>query len=173
MAAPPVQQITGDVLVLGNIIANGLIPGGNAAGYITDKLIATSAGIANTKVQQQVVLREVISNYGSSPSSVRKTLAIVSGATGSITAFKVTLAQALASGSFTVDLLKNGTTVLSAAVTVNSTGGTGGTAYDKIAGVITSPTLAAGDVLEINVTPSTPSGGGGAMAEVVFSQDPA
>jgi hypothetical protein len=166
------NTVNGDLLVLGNTITNGVIPGGNPAGYINDGLISAAAGIQYTKLQQQATIRESIQVYGSNPAATRKTVFICNGATGSILSIKVCVVQVLASGSFNVDVLKNGTTVLSATIAMSSTGGSGGTAYDKVAGTVTAPALVAGDVLEMNVTVSSPSGGGGAMCELVVKQDP-
>jgi hypothetical protein len=61
----------------------------------------------------------------------------------------------------TVDLRKNGTTVLSAVITLNNAN----TARVAVAGALSVTTLVAGDVLEV----VTATAGGGTLATGVFA----
>lgn len=163
----------GDAYFSGVVYCQGfvLLPGGSS--LLTDAFIAASAGIKATKLQQQREPLVSISNYGSAPAAVRRTIRRINGATGTVTKISAGVTQALTAGSVTVDVLKNGTSILSSAITLNTTPGTGGTAGDVVNGVISTPGLVAGDKLEMNVTVSAPTGGGGCDCQVIFTEDPA
>jgi len=88
---------------------------------------------------------------------------VVHGATATINSIKVGAVVAC-TGAGTVDfeLLKNGATVLTAAVRIDS----GDAAYALVAGSIASPFLSVGDVLEIAIDETA---GGGVVAKGVFA----
>ncbi len=164
---------TGDGYFQGIIYCQGfaLLSGGSS--LLTNAFIAASAGISATKLQQQRVKHFTVIKHGSSPAAIRDTVERINGATGTLVKISVGVTQAIASGSLTVDVLKNGTTVLTGVMTLNSTPGTGGTAGDVVNGTLSTSALVAGDKLEVNVAVSSPSGGGGCDCQIVFTEDPA
>lgn len=138
---------------------------------ITNAMISATAAIDATKQQHQYVLTRCLTNHGSTPSAVRQTLHTVYGATATLVAMKCGVVTALASGTVTIDLYKNGSSVLSSALTLNSSTGTA-FAENDVAG-FSSASLVAGDNLELVLTVSSPSGGGGLFATVVIREDAA
>lgn len=161
----------GDAYIAGGVYFSNLFFLGGT-GPIVDAMVNPAAAIQATKLQQQREVCLPISVYGSAPAAVRKTLARVNGTAGSVAKFSAGVTQAITGGTVTIDLFKNGSSILSAAIVLNSTAGTGGTAGDVVAGVIATPTLAAGDKLEVSVTVSSPVGGGGCDAQLIFTENP-
>lgn len=165
MASP--TTFPGDVVIPGTAYVGGIVANPGAGAYITNTLISASAAIDSTKLVMERQYVETLANHGTTPAAVRKTIGICRRTTGTIVGVRAGLVTVLASGTITVDVYKNGTTILTGTITLNSSAGTGGTAYDKVAGTLSVTTLAAGDVLEVVGTVSTPSGGGGWFVEVV------
>ena len=64
------------------------------------------------------------------------------------------IAKAVGNSTVTIDVKKNGTTILSAAIQLNSTD----TNYVSKGGTITVPAMAVGDVLTAEITPSAGTG---------------
>jgi hypothetical protein len=98
---------------------------------------------------------------------------VVNGATGVIQSFGAgNVVAATSTGAITVDLLKNGTTILTATYTLNSTS----TAYTLVAPAgFTSTAVVVGDVLEIKLSGTTAGGGAkpiGVFARLVIREDP-
>jgi len=163
--------IPGDLLVTGSLIASSGVYSGTTS--VTNSMVSATAAIASTKLQHRRAKVDSLANQGATPSAVRRVIARVYGATATLVAFRVGLVNVLASGTTTVDLYKNGVSVLSATVQLNSTPGTGGTAYDSVAAAFSSTALVAGDVLEVVGTVSAPSGGGGWYTNLVYDEDAA
>jgi len=92
-------------------------------------------------------------------------------AAGTIEDFTCGLSDSNSTGTVTIDLLKNGATVLSATITLNSTPGTGGTDFDDISAGIASPNYVAGDWLEANITVSAPDGKG-LLVQLTVNEQP-
>lgn len=139
-----------DIYVNGNFQAKVLIP---SAGSITNAAIAAAAGIVASKLQHEH--RHVYSQPNTTATAETRIVHVCQGATGTIKAFVAgSIVAALLGATVTVDLKKNGTTVLSAVITLDS----GNTAYIVEAGTITVPGLVVGDVLTI-VTTATAGGG--------------
>ena len=163
------------------VFPNGAVFNGavNATGLyssqatITNAMVSATAGVEATKLQHQHQHCRSLANHGATPAALRQTIATVRGTTGSVVRFEAGLVTALASGSLTVDLYKNGSTILTAPIALNSSGGTGGTAFDKVAATFASTTLAQGDVLEFVLAVSTPSGGGGLFCQLTTREDAA
>lgn len=151
---------TGDHVVSGNVYCGGL--------FIT----SSASVIPAANLQRPRVVCVPITNHGSSPSAVRKTALRISGASATISKISASVTQAIASGTVTVDVYKNGSTVLGSTIDLNSSGGTGGTAGDVVVGSISSASAIQGDKLEVVVTVSTPSGGGGLDVQIELTETP-
>lgn len=149
------NKVDGDLYVAGNFKADSLTLPYNCVG---DNQISASAGlIAYNKTQKQRACRYT-QKYGSAVVSERSGIHIGVGS-GSISTFFGTLSVACAgAATVTVDLLKNGTTVLSGVITLNS----GVSAFTYALGTIASANYAAGDVFEVNVTATA---GGGTIGQ--------
>lgn len=168
-----VQRIDGDLAVEGLIYSRGIVPNtASPTGGITNAMVAANAGISATKVQQQRIKVESLANHGSAPAAIRKTIQRIFGATATIGSFSASVTQAITSGTVTIDLYKNGSSILTAPLTLNSSAGTGGTAGDIVDGALSSTALAEGDKLEVVVTVSSPSGGGGLDYMLRWLEDP-
>lgn len=131
--------------------------------------IAAAIGIAYTKVQQ--LRREMIFQAGTAASA---SIPIMRGygATGTVLAVNVgSIAIAVGAATVTVDIKKNGTTILSAVVQLDS----GNTARVTEGGTITVPSYVAGDFFEAVIVAT--AGGGtiptGLFVEMIASEDPA
>jgi hypothetical protein len=165
MSAPFV--FPSDVQVLGTLTAFQInVP----LGAIVDSMISGSANIAATKVQKQ--FQENYTNADSATTAVSETRVIhaVRGATGTLVEFAAgAVVPLVGADTCTLDLLKNGTTMLAAPISLLNTD----TArLIKFAG-LASNTLVAGDVLEVRVSPTHTSGTlpKGVFARVTVRED--
>jgi hypothetical protein len=125
---------------------------------------APSASIGNSQIksddqvdaeklehQHRIVLAQV---HGSAASAERRPVHVAIGA-GQIQAVKAGCVVACTgNAAITVDVKKNGTTVLTGTITVDS----GDAAYALVAGTVASAAYVAGDVLEVVVTVAAGSG---------------
>lgn len=145
----PSMTIPADVHVAGHLSSNtGTIP----AASVSDASVAPSAGIQASKMEH--VVRPHFSQPNTTATSETRVVHVCRGA-GTILSFEVgSIVAALTTATVTVDLKKNGTTVLSAVITLDSTN----TARVAEAGTLSVTNLADGDVLEV-VTVATASGG--------------
>jgi hypothetical protein len=120
---------------------------------VTDTEVAPAAGIQASKLQH-----EHRTDYGqpnAAATSEARVVHVVQGATGKVKAFAAgAIVKAVGDSTVTVDLRKNGTTVLSSAVTLNASGAN----YTPVAGTVSVTTLAAGDVLTVVITISAGTG---------------
>jgi hypothetical protein len=147
MAVP--TRVEGDLYVNGGLSSKTFTA---PSGSITNAMVATNAAIAATKVAHQH--RLVLSQSGTA-TSVTQPIYHCYGATGTtIAVYAGSIAIAVGAATVTVDVKKNGTTILSGVVTLNSSS----VARIGQAGTITVPALVAGDVLEV-VTVATAGGG--------------
>jgi hypothetical protein len=132
--------------------------------------VAADAAIAATKVQRRIT-PILAQGSGVTAADARQVAHVVYGATGTALAFRAGLVAAC-TGNATVkfDLLKNGVSILSAPVVVDS----GDAARALVAGSIPSGDLVAGDVLEIDIDATAGTGalGTGAFAQIVLTEDP-
>jgi len=115
-------------------------------GFVTNAKVQASAGIVASKLEswQKAV-------YGQSGTCVSATvlLGIIRGATGRTIGVEVTNQVACAGAStVTVDVKKNGVSILSAVVTLNSSSSTS----VPIAGTVSTTTLADGDIITAVIT---------------------
>jgi hypothetical protein len=156
MAAPTVLQ--GDVTTTGVLNCKQLI---SREATITNAMIDPTAGIAATKIQKP---RRI--HYGQSGTAAAATIPIYvcNGATAAVESIRVgSIAACIGGATVTVDLKKNGTTILSSVVTLNSSN----TARIVVDGTVSSPNLVADDFLELVITAAV---GGGTLATGLFVQ---
>ena len=159
----------GNVHVTGTLTANVVAP---TATTVTNAMIVagvTQKGISATKIEQ---MRSVTYAQPIDSVTINETvvLALIYGVAGA--------ALAIAAGSITpctgnatvaIDVLKDGTTILSAPITLNNAG----VAYTPKSGVIAVSTLAATDVLTVDIdpTPGTGNIATGIYVNVVYTED--
>jgi hypothetical protein len=137
----------GDFFFPGSVVfTNMIVP----QGVISDESIVADAGISATKLEQQPAKHVVLSNHATGATAMRVPLHFVRGVEGTLVRFGVSASVAAASGgSATIDLKKNGTSILSATFNIDD----GDAAYDLVepAGY-TDLTLSADDQLDVEVT---------------------
>ena len=132
---------------------------------VGDVDVQAAANISASKLEHQYepVYRQVST---ASAAVDRQVLHIVKGATGSIFDFRVgAVTAAIGDATATIDLKKNGTTILTATISLGST--TAAYILKTPAGY-TSTALVVGDVLEVHVTAATI--GTGTLALGLFAQ---
>lgn len=136
------NRLDGDFYVGGTLYVNAIdLP----AGAVTNASVIAAAGIAAAKCQQYPA-----KTYGQAGTAVAASVImhVVRGATGTIKEFVVGNITANAGAStVTLDLLKNGVSVLNTVVTLNNA--TGNRSVEE--GIIDTTALVAGDVLEVVV----------------------
>jgi len=132
------------------------------AGTITDAMVAAAAGVAYSKLEHQH--RCVVAQESDTSAADETHVAhVVVGTAGTLLEFKIGAVVAnVGAAVVDVDLLKNGVSVLSAPVQIDN----GDAAYALVAGTISDTTLAAGDVLEVDIDGTI---GGGTLAKGVFA----
>lgn len=148
-----------DVWVAGNLSAKSMT---FPAGAVGNADVAGAAGLAATKLEHQYepVFNQV---HGSAAATERRVIHVVRGATGDLISFKAGVVVAnIGAATIDIDLLVNGSSVLSAAIQLDS----GDAAYAIVEGTITSATLAVGDVIEVDVTATA---GGGTLGQGLFA----
>lgn len=146
------NRIEGNVHIDGQLSCKTLnIP----SGTVNDDDVAADAAIAASKLGHQFQL-----TYGqpnTAATTETRVVHVVHGAAGEIRAFEAgSIAVAVGDSTVTLDLQKNGTTVLTGVITLDS----GNTARVTEAGTIdpAQDTLADGDVLEIVITATVGTG---------------
>lgn len=157
------SRIEGDLFVNGAIACTGFSP---PASSITNAAVEAAAGIVATKLEHQDHSVYAQAN-GTNNTAKRQVVKIVYGATGDIIAVKArNTTTATAPDSTTVDVYKNGTTVLSAVITLNAAAGT-----TVLSGTLSVSTLVAGDVLEVVTALSGTNVGQGVAVDVITRED--
>lgn len=151
----------GDYLVTGALVANSV---NSRTGSITDAMIAALAGLQASKLQHQYE-PEYAQTFASNATVERKVVHVVRGASATLVEFQVGASTAaIGAATATIDLLKNGSTMLTAAVSLTSATA----AFALLAGTLASTALVAGDVLEVNVSAAV--AGGGTLAKGLFAE---
>lgn len=151
MALNEIMRIPTDVYVDGNLHSKSR---SYPAGSIGNAAIAENAGLSPQKLDHEHRKHYAIESATISPSA-SISLHTVIGAQGIIRAFRVgNIVKAVGDATCTVNLKKNGTTVLSAVITLNSSSPN----YTPVAGAITDPGVVAGDVLEATLVSTAGSG---------------
>ena len=148
-----------DLFVAGNINSRTLsIP----AGSLLNAGVGAAAAIAATKQIQQHI-KHVSQESGTAVPDEEFCIHVVYGATGTAVAFEAGAVVASEGGAtVSVDLHKNGTTVLSSPITLNSNQ----TAYETVTATIGTSSFVEGDVLEVLIDGTA---GGGTLAKGVFA----
>lgn len=140
------NRINGDTYVSGTLTAQSLVP---SAGSVRDASVASDAAIGGEKLEHDVFV--TYSQDSTTDATVeRRCIHRVMGATATILSFHVwSVTAAVSSGNAVIDLLKNGTTILSVTITLDNVN----TAYvsEEPSG-FTSTSLVEGDVLEFKLT---------------------
>lgn len=152
--------VYGDLVVTGGLSIGGSVS--LPTGTVNNDNVATAAAIAASKCQREAMIP--VSRAGT---AVTETLIahVVKGTTATLKYFTASNVTACAgSSTVTVDLQKNGVSVLSAVLTLNAATGTRGEAQ----ATISTPALVDGDVLEVVITAT--QSGADALATGVYAQ---
>ncbi len=129
----------------------------------------TSKRLATTKQVHQH--NRTHSQANTTATSETRVLAEVRGATGTLKGFTAgSIVPCTTGATITVDLRKNGTTVLTAVITLNGSS----VAYVSQTGTFASTSLVQGDVLTAVITATVGSGtlGTGTFCTLVWDEDP-
>lgn len=159
------SKIEGDVRVTGNISCSTLtIP----AGAVRNASIEEVAGIEATKLEHKY--EPVFAQPNTTATAETRAVHLVHGASGQVLAFKAgCIAKCVGDSTITVDLKKNGSSMLTGVITLDS----GDTNRVAVAGTISGAgTLAVGDLLEITVAVTAGTGtlGTGVFASVELTE---
>lgn len=149
MSTPSIHQ--GDHVFQGHVQVGSIdLP----AGDVTNAHVASAAGIEASKLQHPV--HETYSQKSTATAVVeRHVVHVVSGAAATVVRIEAGCVTAcIGDAEVTVDLLKNGATILSADITLDSSQ----SARDTVVGAIAAAGLVAGDVLELDVTVAAGTG---------------
>lgn len=158
-------RISGDVHVDGALSCKTFTP---VAASIGDSQIAAAAGIAATKLEHQH--RLIFAQPNTTATAETRVVHVVRGATGTLTDVRAgSIAACTGNATMTVDLKKNGSSVLTAVITLDSTN----TARVAEAGTLASTSVVVGDVLEIVTAVNAGTGalGTGLFAAVTLEED--
>jgi hypothetical protein len=160
------STINSNLHVIGTITASaGVTPSTNS---ITDSHVQAGAGIAASKIEHQYTI-----TYGQTGTGTAATIPIhVAYGDGEIVSFRAgSIAIAVGAATCTVDLKKNGSSVLSSVITLDSAN----TARVMEAGTLSSSTYSNDDFFEVVVTAT--AGGGtiptGLAVQAVLREDAA
>ncbi len=161
-------QLDGDVIVRGNLSPKTFSA---PAACIANNAITAAAGnyVDPSKLGQQ--RRPGHSQPNTTATTETRTILVVYGATGNVLDFRAgSIVACAGAATITVDLKKNGTSVLAAVITLNSSS----VARVAQAATITTPALAAGDWLEVVITATAGGGtlGTGVFCQAVVQEDP-
>jgi hypothetical protein len=161
-------QITDNLQINGQLSATSMVI---PPGSLTDAGVNASAKIAATKLQHQHRV-PFAQPSATTASSVTQVLHSVYGATAIAIAFRAgCIVPCVGAATITVDLKKNGASILSAPISL----GSANAIRQLIAGTITSPNLVVNDVLEMVVVATAGGGtiGQGLFVELTVNEDPA
>lgn len=154
-----ISTIEGDLRVRGTFVADTMTLPNNSVG--SDQVTSSSPINADKVIHQYA---PCWSQPNTTATAETRVIHVARGP-GTIEAFRAgSIAKCVGDSTVTVDLKKNGTTVLSAVITLDS----GNTNRVVEAGTLSgSPTVVAGDVLEVVIAISA---GTGTLATGVFCQ---
>lgn len=144
------STIESDVYVNGSLYAKTFTM---PSGVVVNDSVSATAAIAASKLQHQHQITTPLTDHATDAAVVRKVLHRVKGATATLVEFGVGATVAAGSATtVTVDLLKNGSSILSATISLDIAT----SAFTlKTPSGYTSTALVAGDVLEVNVSAVT------------------
>lgn len=132
-------------------------------GFLEDKHVANDAALQAGKMEHQHRATYAQESATTAAAAKDEVIHVVVGETGVLQAFKAGVVVACVDGAtVTVDLHKNGVTVLDAAIVIDD----GDAAYAIVAGVIDTAAVVVDDVLEVVVTVAA---GGGTLGKGVFA----
>jgi hypothetical protein len=154
-----IGTIVGDLHVAGTLSATTTTL---SAGSVSNAKVAADADIDASKLEHQ---HSKTYEQESDTTSVTETrvIHVVYGTVATVVAFEAgSVTVCAGAATIDVDLLKNGVSILTAAITLDN----GNSVRVVEAGTISSPTLADGDVLEVDVTATA---GGGTVGKGVFA----
>lgn len=136
------------------------------AGTVEADDIEAAAGVEYTKLQQ---FRAPIYSQTGTAASATIPIGVVYGASGTMVAIKAgSIVACVGAATITVDLKKNGTTMLSSVITLDNAN----TARIMEAGTLSVTSLTAADFLELVVTATAGGGtlGTGLLVQVWYSE---
>lgn len=159
------SRVEGNLHVAGSLTAESMTL---ASGAVTDGSVQAAANVAASKLEHQYNLTVPLCDHATAAAAVRKVAHVVYGATGSVVAFGAgCTVLAAGGGNAVVDLKKNGTTILSSTITLD-TGNTVNVLED--AAGFTSTSLVAGDVLEVSIESVAATEPKGVFAHLVIRE---
>lgn len=131
------------------------------AGCVTDAKVAANAGIKASKLEHQH--RETYAQESDTTAAAEaRVVHVVKGTAGEVRSIKAgCVTPCVGDAVVTVDLLKNGVSILTATFDLTSAQ----SAYDLVAGTIDTATLEADDVLEVDIAVAA---GTGTLGKGVF-----
>lgn len=139
------NKIEGDTYITGTLTAGAMnVP----ASSVGNTEVEAQANISASKLEHQHNLNVALFDHATSVVAKRQAIfRAESNCTIDEVGAYVTVAAG-ASTTVTIDILKNGTTVLTSTISITNAQ----TAYQEVAGTVSSSSLVAGDKLEANVT---------------------
>ena len=143
-------RVEEDGFYAGAVRHNNLIP---SLGCILDSHVNAGAAIASVKLMHRH--RQTVCQANTTVAAQTVPINACIGTAGTVIAFKAGCIAKGTTGSFTVDLLKNGSTILSAVITVDGTGST--TSRVLKPGTVSAATVAVGDWLDVVVAVASPT----------------
>lgn len=144
------SKVDGDLIVNGTLRANNMQLPNNAVGNNQ----FNSADPLTASKQQHQYLVGLNQAHGTAATAERRAIHCAHAA-GTITDVVAGAVVApVGDSTVTVDVYKNGVSVLSSALTLTSSGA----AFEETAGTLSTPAYAAGDVIEVVLTVSAGSG---------------
>ena len=147
----------------------GSFYGSLTPGTVQDADLAASANLDPTKMRHQYCPVFAQANSAAA-SDTGRVIHVVKGTTGTVVAFRAgSIVAATGNATVTIDLKKNGTTMLSAVITLDS----GNTAYILEEGTLSVTAVVAGDVLTLVIVATVGTGAlpTGLFAEAVVRED--
>ena len=147
----------------------GSFYGSLTPGTVQDADLAASANLDPTKMRHQYCPVFAQANSAAA-SDTGRVIHVVKGTTGTVVAFRAgSIVAATGNATVTIDLKKNGTTVLAAVITLDNAN----TAYTLEEGTLSVTAVAAGDVLTLVIVATVGTGAlpTGLFAEVVVRED--
>lgn len=140
------NRIEGNLHVAGSLTAEQLVP---STGSVTDNSVQAGTNVAATKLEHQHQVTVPLTAHAEDATARRVVAHRVRGETGSVVAFgAASTVIATSTGQAVINLRKNGTTILTSTITLDSAN----VAFTlEDAAGFTSTALAAGDVLEVSI----------------------
>lgn len=166
MAAP--NRITGDTEFTGTVTFTRAVSLPDST--VTNADVVTAAGIDASKLEHRRAIG--YSQPNTAATTETRTIHVVYGTSGTLLQFAAgSIAKAVGDSTVTVDLKKNGSSVLSAVITLDS----GNTNRVLETGTISNTSVAADDWLEIVITATVGTGTlpTGVFVQLVLDEDAA